>query len=55
MKPTEKAIKQRMSAIIENEGLQISPESLDKLIMSTGGSDLRQIINILQMWKNQGG
>jgi replication factor C subunit 1 len=55
MKPTEKAIKQRMSAIIENEGLKISEESLDKLIMSTGGSDLRQIINILQMWKNQGG
>ena len=53
MKPNEKAIKQRMMQIIENEALDISMETLEKLIQSSGGSDLRQIINILQMWKNQ--
>jgi replication factor C subunit 1 len=26
---------------------------LEQLIQSSGGGDLRQIINILQMWKNQ--
>ena len=51
--PTPQAIKKRVSKIVESEGLKIDETMLDQLIQSSGGGDLRQIINILQMWKNQ--
>jgi DNA polymerase III delta prime subunit len=38
--------------ICKRENLKINPQYLKQLIESSG-SDLRQIINILQMWKNQ--
>ena len=39
--------------IADNEGLHLDDDTLGKLIESTGGGDLRQIINLLQMWKSQ--
>ena len=51
MKPNIRDIQKRISAIAKNEGLSVSDQQLETLIASTGGSDLRQIINILQMWK----
>ena len=51
--PTKSACKKRARSIIDNEGLNIDDEMLDHLVESSGGGDLRQIINILQMWKNQ--
>ena len=38
--------------ICKRENLKMDPRYVKQLIESSG-SDLRQIINILQMWKNQ--
>ena len=45
MKPNIRDIQKRISAIAKNEGLSVSDQQLETLIASTGGSDLRQIIN----------
>ena len=42
----------RLIAICEREKLKAERPMLKKLIESSG-ADLRQIINVLQMWKNQ--
>ena len=38
--------------ILKEENLQVDRDTLDKIV-ETSGNDLRQIINILQMWKNK--
>merc|ERR1719409_2391983 len=43
----------RLKAICKNEHLEIDDQTLKRLLASAGGGDLRQIINILQMWKNR--
>ena len=42
----------RVNFICKNEGLKI-PEMQLRQLVEASGFDLRQIINILQMWKNQ--
>lgn len=41
-----------MQLICQREGLKIDSQTVAKVIESSG-MDIRQIINILQMWKNQ--
>jgi DNA polymerase III delta prime subunit len=41
MKPAPITIKNRIKQIIENEKLNIDDITLDRLIESTGGSDIR--------------
>ena len=52
MKPTGMQIMNRVQMICRNENLAIPEQQLRQLIEASG-FDLRQIINILQMWKNQ--
>ena len=51
-RPTPDQIMSRLKSICEHEELKSDDNMLRKLIESSG-SDLRQIINVLQMWKNQ--
>ena len=51
-RPTAQHIEQRITMICKRENLKMDPRYIKQLIESSG-SDLRQIINILQMWKNQ--
>lgn len=51
-RPTPDMILERLMGICEREKLKAEKTMLRKLIESSG-SDLRQIINVLQMWKNQ--
>jgi len=52
MRPTPQQILKRIDYICQLENLKIPKATLNNLIESSG-QDLRQIINILQMWKNQ--
>ncbi len=52
IKPSIEQIARRAMLISQQEGLQIDRETINKVIESSG-YDIRQIINILQMWKNQ--
>ena len=51
MRPSKDAILRRIGLIMKSEKLNVDRDTLDKIIESSG-MDLRQIINILQMWKN---
>jgi len=47
MPPQVKDVEKRIKMIIQNEKLQIDDQTLGRLISSTGGADVRQIINLL--------
>ena len=53
MTPTPDSVVKRLRSIADNEKLEINDETLRHLVASSGGGDIRQIINILQMWRNQ--
>jgi DNA polymerase III delta prime subunit len=44
-------IKERAMQICKNEKLKIGDQQLERIIEASG-QDIRQIINMLQMWKN---
>ena len=51
-RPSKEAILRRIKLICEDQHLGIEQSTIDKVIESSG-QDIRQIVNILQMWKNQ--
>ena len=51
-KPQKADIMARISQVCANEQLQIESAQIEKIIEASG-QDIRQIINMLQMWKNQ--
>ncbi len=50
-RPSKEAIVRRVNLICKEQNLKVDRETLDRVIESSG-NDIRQIINILQMWKN---
>jgi replication factor C subunit 1 len=48
-RPQLEAIRKRVMSIAVNEGFTLDETAVDRLIEGTG-NDVRQIINILQMW-----
>jgi replication factor C subunit 1 len=51
MKPSKEAIGRRLRMICGHQGLQVDKATIDQVVESSG-NDIRQIINILQMWNN---
>ena len=51
--PTTPSIMDRLRKIAVNEHLEIDDNTLEHLMLSSGGGDIRQIINNLQMWKSK--
>jgi replication factor C subunit 1 len=50
-RPSKEAIVRRIKMICQDQKLQIDDLTLERVIEASG-NDIRQVINILQMWKN---
>lgn len=50
-RPSKEAIMSRIKLICEDQKLQVDQVTLEHLVEASG-NDIRQVINILQMWKN---
>lgn len=47
IRPTPQAVLSRMRMVVKNEGLDVDDQTLSRLLESSGGCDMRQIINVL--------
>ena len=50
-KPSKDSILKRVQKICKDQGLQVDRKIVEQVIESSG-NDIRQVINIVQMWKN---
>lgn len=51
-RPTKTQMAQRLSAIAKKEGLDVDMNALEMLCESVGG-DIRQVLNVMQMWRTE--